>query len=422
MGCNVCLWLLISLGRVWGTGRGTRETVLGTLGKATILRIPLHLQKLTLNFGAAVWKRDTDDPHRKLVLLKYLDGNYTNYMQRQTRFHKSDFSLEILNTSRQDRQLYEYIASTGSEETVWQIQLEVYEPVSDPSIQILGWALANGSCNVTLNCTAERGDNVSYSWGRQDTNTSGLCSRNGSLLHLSYILQNTSITCACTASNPISRRVVTFNSSECSYEQGGSAGLRTEHLVLMVVVPVAAVMLLTGAFVATRSAMLIAGQRRDRSPLTEDSAVHTIYSQVQRVEVSHDQHVGFWPLGVNTAPRLVKERVKLPCSVQTGEEMVGPGGVEGGKGPRGELPAAAHPSLSMQKQKGAPAAEHPSCTTIYAAATGLPPDTAPAPGRALRPPCSPLAEPPIPQGHPSLLQSPDKEPTTVYASVMMPVA
>ena len=100
--------------------------MLGTLGKATILRIPLELQELTVRFGAAVWKRDTDDPHRKLVLLKYLDGNYTNYMQRRTRFHKSNFSLEILNTSRQDRQLYEYIVSKGSEEKVWQIQLEVY--------------------------------------------------------------------------------------------------------------------------------------------------------------------------------------------------------------------------------------------------------------------------------------------------------
>lgn len=95
------------------------------------------------------------------------------------------------------------------------------EPVSDPSIQILGWALVNDSCTITLNCTAERGDNVSYSWGSWDTSTSGLCSHNGSLLYLSYPLQNTSITCACTASNPISSRVVTFNSSECSYEQGG---------------------------------------------------------------------------------------------------------------------------------------------------------------------------------------------------------
>ncbi|KAK4807807.1 hypothetical protein QYF61_023640 [Mycteria americana] len=206
-----------------GMGRKARETVLGTLGKATILRIPPELQKLTQLFEAAVWKRDTEDPQRKLVLLKYVGGNYTNYMQGRTRFHMVDFSLEILNTSRQDRQLYEYIVSKGSEEKVWQIQLEVYEPVSDPSIQILGWALANSSCTVTLNCTAERGDNVSYSWGSRDTSTSGLCSHNGSLLHLSYPLQNASVACACTASNPVTSRVVTFNSSECSYEQGGKS-------------------------------------------------------------------------------------------------------------------------------------------------------------------------------------------------------
>lgn len=100
--------------------------MLGTLGKATILQIPPELQNLTLRFGAAVWKRDTEDPQRKLVLLKYSDGNYTNYMQGRTRFHKSDFSLEILNTKRQDAQLYEYIVSKGPEEKVWQIQLEVY--------------------------------------------------------------------------------------------------------------------------------------------------------------------------------------------------------------------------------------------------------------------------------------------------------
>lgn len=107
-------------------GRGVRETVLGTLGKASILRIPPELQNLTLHFGTAVWKRYTEDPQRKLVLLKYLGGNYTNYMKGRTRFHELDFSLEILNTSRQDRQLYEYIVSKESEEKIWQIQLEVY--------------------------------------------------------------------------------------------------------------------------------------------------------------------------------------------------------------------------------------------------------------------------------------------------------
>ncbi|NXT37850.1 SLAF1 protein, partial [Pelecanoides urinatrix] len=164
----------------------------------------------------------TEDPQSKLVLLKYVGDDYTNYMEERTRFHKWDFSLEILNTSRQDEQLYEYIVSKGPEETVWKIQLDVYEPVSDPSIQILGWAMANGSCTVTLNCTAERGDNISYSWGSRDTSTLGFCSHNGSILHLSYPLQNASIACACTASNPVSSRVVPFNSSECN-ERGGKS-------------------------------------------------------------------------------------------------------------------------------------------------------------------------------------------------------
>ncbi|XP_055647752.1 signaling lymphocytic activation molecule-like isoform X2 [Falco biarmicus] len=358
MGCSVCLWLLISLGRVWGMGHGAREMVLGTLGKATTLQIPPDLQDLTLRFGEAVWKRDTEDPQRKLVLLKYLDGNYTNYMQGRALFHRLNFSLEILNTSRQDGQLYEYIVSKGPEEKVWQIQLEVYEPVSDPSIQILSQVPANGSCTITLNCTAARGDSISYSWGSQDSSISQLCSHNGSLLHLSYPLQNTSIPCTCTASNPISTRVIVFNSSKCSYEQGGSAGLRREHLVLLVVLPIAAVIVLIGAFVATHLAMPMAGREQEQSPLAENNAVHTIYSQVQRV----------------------------------------------------------------QKQKCPAAAEHPSCTTIYAAATGLPPDMALAPGTAPHAPRSPLTQPPAPQGHAPLSQSPDKEPMTVYASVMMPMA
>ncbi|NXV77454.1 SLAF1 protein, partial [Atlantisia rogersi] len=165
----------------------------------------------------------TEDPGSKLVLLKYVGGNYTSYMQGQARFHPSDFSLEILNTSRRDRQLYEYIVSKGPEEKVWQIQLEVYEPVSDPNIQILNRVLVNSSCSITLNCTANRGDNVTYSWGSEDTSTSGLCSHNGSLLQLSYPLQNTSVACACVASNPISSQVITFDFSDCSYEQGGES-------------------------------------------------------------------------------------------------------------------------------------------------------------------------------------------------------
>ncbi|XP_069734925.1 signaling lymphocytic activation molecule-like isoform X2 [Phaenicophaeus curvirostris] len=358
MGGSACLCLLISLGCIWGRGHGVRETVLGTLGKVTILWIPRELQDLTRRFGAAAWKRHTEDPQSKLILLKYSEGNCTNYMEGRARFHKLNFSLEILNTSRQDRQVYEYIVSRGPVEKFWQIKLEVYEPVSNPRIQILNRTLAGSSCTVTLSCSAERGDNVSYSWGSRNTNTSGLCSHNSSILHLSYPLHNASITCTCTASNPVSSQVVIFNSSECSSEQGGSAGLRTEHLVLVVVVPV--IIIIIAIVLSVRSTSLHSSLHRatqEHSRLTKDSTVHTIYSQVQRVE----------------------------------------------------------------KPRGVPAGEQPSCTTIYAAATGLPPDTASVPRRAQRPPRSAPTIPPTLQ-HSPLSQSSDKEPTTVYASVMMPTA
>ncbi|KAM9264346.1 LOW QUALITY PROTEIN: signaling lymphocytic activation molecule-like [Morus bassanus] len=338
------------IGLFLGMGCGVRETVLGILGKAMTLRIPPELQDLTPHSGVAVWKRDMEDPQRKLVLLEHLDGNYTNYVQGRARFHKLDFSLEIRNTSWQDRQLYQYIVSKRPEEEVWQIQLEESEPVSDVSIQILGWALANSSCTITitLNCTAEQGDNVSYSWG-MDTSTLGLCSSNGSLLYLSYHLQNASIA-VCTVSNPVSSWVVAFTSSECSQEQG--AGLRMEHLVMMVVVPIATVTILTGVFMAAHLAM---------------------------------------PIGA-ASPSLAAINL----------------GITGNK---------------VGSRKG-PCCRAAPCTPISAAATSLPPDMAPAPSRTPCPLCSPKTEPPALWGHPPLLQirSPNKEPTTVYASVMMPMA
>ncbi|KFP02599.1 Signaling lymphocytic activation molecule, partial [Calypte anna] len=227
-----------------------------------------------------------EDPGSKVVLLKYLDGHFTNYMEGWIRFHKVDFSLEILNTTRRDRQCYEYMVTKGPEQKVWQIQLEVYEPVSNPSIQLLRQDLTNGSCTITLNCTAEQGDNISYTWGTQDPSTLGLCSGTGSLLHLSYPLQNRSISCLCNVTNPVSSWLVTFNTSGCSSEQGGSARLRMEHLVLLVAVPMAAVLLLT-ILVGARRAVPLApatDQQHQDPPAAQQSPVHTIYSQVQRVQ------------------------------------------------------------------------------------------------------------------------------------------
>ncbi|NXR58674.1 SLAF1 protein, partial [Rhadina sibilatrix] len=177
---------------------------------------------------------------RKKFLLKLWGGNYTELEPGRVRFHRSDFSLEILNTSREDGQIYEYSVSKGQEEDVWQVQLEVLEPVSHPSIRILGWELSNGSCSLALLCTAERGDEVSYSWESRGDNGkdssgsgigsgsgsgigsgpgigsgSGLCSGQGALLNLSFPLPGAALGCVCTARNPVSSGSAALQPGHC---------------------------------------------------------------------------------------------------------------------------------------------------------------------------------------------------------------
>lgn len=307
--------------------------MLGTLGKATVLGVPSEFQNLTQRSGTATWKRSMENPLSKEYLFTYNNGNYTNYKPGEILFHLSNFSLEILSTQRQDQQLYEYSITMEAHERNWQIQLEVYEPVSDPSIHILDWMLANDSCTVTLNCTVAQGDNVSYSWASSEASTSPLCTHNGSLLLLSYDPTNSILPCTCTASNPVSSRTTALRSSICSTEQQGS--WRTGMLLLGVVLPIVILIVLAGVFTVAYVAANMR-QPREQSPPTEDSTVHTIYSQVQRVE-----------------------KPKSPCSP--------------------------------------PGTDHPTCTTIYAAATG-----------ASLPPHSP--------------QGANMEPMTVYASVMLPIS
>ncbi|NXH19726.1 SLAF1 protein, partial [Bucco capensis] len=172
-----------------------------------------------------------EEPGKKQILLSYHNGTYSNNLEGRIHFHQLNFSLEILNTSRQDRQLYEYVVSKRSEEKVWQIQLEVYEAVLNPTIELLTWALTNDSCSLSLKCTAERGDNLSYSWDCCHSIPLELCFQQGSILHLSYLLPNSSITCSCRASNPVSSSITTFTSSQCSSKQGG----KDLHLLIQLI-------------------------------------------------------------------------------------------------------------------------------------------------------------------------------------------
>ncbi|NXU40269.1 SLAF1 protein, partial [Drymodes brunneopygia] len=159
-----------------------------------------------------------EEPKRKKILLRISGENFTVFEPGRIRLHRKDFSLEILNTSRDDGRLYEYSVSKGTEEEVWQVQLRVFEPVADPSIRILHRELSNGSCSLALHCSSERGDDVSYAWHR-DNGTGGICSGHGAFLNLSFSVRSAAFGCVCTAANPVSRRRATFNATQCGAER-----------------------------------------------------------------------------------------------------------------------------------------------------------------------------------------------------------
>ncbi|KAM4880460.1 signaling lymphocytic activation molecule [Sylvia borin] len=340
MGFGFWLRLLLTLAAFWGTG--SKETVFGILGEPTLLRLPRALGRA---FGEAAWKESLEGQQKKRFLLRFSRGNLTEFQPGRLRFHRDDFSLEILNTSREDGRLYEFSLSRGQEEEVWQLQLRVLERVSHPDIRILHREFSNGSCSLALLCSSERGDEVSYSWDSPNGTGTGVCFGLGALLNVSLspaMATATSPGCVCTARNAVSsrRRALQAGPELCHGGTGaGVPGVRTELLVLLVtfslIIIIVVIVIVT--FRATKGDPVT-------SQDTPDTVGATIYAQVQK--------------------------------------------------PKGIVPKATPVS----------------CTTIYAAATG--PPLAPE-GPSVSPSASPN-----PRGHSPLSQ----EPTTVYASVTLPVA
>ncbi|XP_064588416.1 signaling lymphocytic activation molecule-like [Zonotrichia leucophrys gambelii] len=251
------------------------------MGSGAWLRLLLTLAAL-----GASWKKITEGPLRKKLLLKISGENHTEFEQGRMRLGEN-FSLEILNTSRDDGRLYEYSTYQGSYEEVWQIQLEVLEPVAVPSIRVLRRESSNGSCWLELSCSSERGDEVSYSWDSGDSGDSGLCRANGSVLRLRFPLRSSAFDCVCTARNPVSSQNATFDTDQCGSLHTGVPRVRTELLVPLVLLGVIVVIVIVVivTFRAARSAKCDPDPSQatpDPSPVTPASA--TIYAQVQRVQ------------------------------------------------------------------------------------------------------------------------------------------
>ncbi|XP_072354377.1 SLAM family member 5-like [Scyliorhinus torazame] len=138
-----------------------------------------------------------------------------------------NFTLQINGLERNDEGIYT-VSLESSTNQQNQLSLHVYEPVSKPRVELINTTISE-VCNVTLRCSVERGDRVSYSWspvGDFDRDDSVQpVSRNMEQLEVSVGMSG-SINYRCTVQNPVSEESAAFSQGEpCQHTQTDSNNL-----------------------------------------------------------------------------------------------------------------------------------------------------------------------------------------------------
>ncbi|XP_043542511.1 hepatocyte cell adhesion molecule-like [Chiloscyllium plagiosum] len=80
-----------------------------------------------------------------------------------------NLTLQINDLRMGDGGIYTVTVTGGGGDYTGKVTLQVYEPVSVPSVELIENITAEG-CNVTLLCSAESGSNISYTWTSLGTN------------------------------------------------------------------------------------------------------------------------------------------------------------------------------------------------------------------------------------------------------------
>ncbi|XP_072420817.1 SLAM family member 8-like isoform X3 [Chiloscyllium punctatum] len=81
----------------------------------------------------------------------------------------TNLTLQINDLRLGDGGIYTVTVTGGGRDYTGTVTLQIYEPVSVPSVELIENITAE-SCNVTLLCSAEMGSNISYTWTSLGTN------------------------------------------------------------------------------------------------------------------------------------------------------------------------------------------------------------------------------------------------------------
>uniref|UniRef100_K7FZ58 Ig-like domain-containing protein n=1 Tax=Pelodiscus sinensis TaxID=13735 RepID=K7FZ58_PELSI len=150
------------------------------------------------------------------ILIKKLNqpASYpSDYFNENKLHYHGNRTLEIRQLQKQDSSIYKMDVEDSQGRTEKEnIQLDVYEPVPEPSVEVDFRANQDGWCNVTLVCNVDA-TQVAYSWYQDGKYYMG---KNSRTLDIGFKLQSDT-TYKCIISNHISEAAgVIYYRSPCT--------------------------------------------------------------------------------------------------------------------------------------------------------------------------------------------------------------
>ncbi|XP_048476785.1 SLAM family member 8-like [Rhincodon typus] len=151
-----------------------------------------------------------------------------------------NLTLQINNLRITDGGTYTVSVTAGQDYT-GEISLQVYEPVSVPTVELIQNVTAE-RCNVTVLCSVSSGSHINYTWTWLGSNRT-----DGPVEHVSgnpgelevSVGRSHSIHYRCTVWNPVSKESAELRiETPCTKSQEGSSSLENGNIILIIVISI----------------------------------------------------------------------------------------------------------------------------------------------------------------------------------------
>ncbi|XP_067883518.1 CD48 antigen-like [Heterodontus francisci] len=216
----------------------------GSLGQSVCLPVDIHPIRKNAEI---TWKFTGTNPQTTIARFdvgenksKIFEGNQ---FEGRVTLHKN-LTLQLDGVTERDEGIYKVIV-TGSGDQEGSVSLHVYKPVSIPTVMNIISSSSTESCNVTLNCSTERGDHVVYMWAQIGPGDHiEQLSENTQHLELSLRMSDP-ISYRCTVSNPVSEQTTIFKVEFCFQQKTESVEMNIYIIISIIIIIIIIIIIVT---------------------------------------------------------------------------------------------------------------------------------------------------------------------------------